>query len=191
MSYFIKNIFSQSIYGIDSLLSDNEIKDLIQECKDIKQNIETGGDNWKCDTYNTLGTYDLRKNIKFKKLIDLVTLNVNSFAKQLKSNHTYSCGSCWFNIYKKGDYQEYHYHSDAFFSAIFVLKTPDPPPKVIFENPVLDMYPLRNVEYNDLNAGVYNIGMRENTLIIFRSYLKHMVEKLKQDNERISIALNF
>ena len=101
MSYFIKNIFSQSIYGIDSLLSDNEIKDLIQECKDIKQNIETGGDNWKCDTYNTLGTYDLRKNIKFKKLIDLVTLNVNSFAKQLKSNHTYSCGSCWFNIYKK------------------------------------------------------------------------------------------
>ena len=33
--------------------------------------------------------------------------------------------------------------------------------------------------------------MKENCLLIFRSYLRHMVSPLQQDGERISIAFNF
>ena len=98
----------------------------------------------------------------------------------------------WFNIYKKGDYQEYHYHANSYFSAIFVLQTPKPSPTIVFENPLTDMLPLKNLDVCEINAETFNVnGMDENCLLIFRSHLRHMVHPLQHEGERISIALNF
>jgi len=131
-------------------------------------------------------------NPKFKNLIDIVTDKVNLYAKELRSSYNYTCGNSWFNIYKKGDYQEYHYHSNSHFSAIFVLQTPEPCPVVTFENPLPDMLPLKNLEICDINAETYHVkDMKENCLLVFRSYLRHMVSPLQKDGERISIAFNF
>jgi hypothetical protein len=72
------------------------------------------------------------------------------------------------------------------------LQTPKPYPVVTFENPLPDMLPLKNLEICDINAETYHIkDMKENCLLIFRSYLRHMVSPLQQDGERISIAFNF
>jgi uncharacterized protein (TIGR02466 family) len=189
----IQKIFSNTLFASHSLLPKKDLKLMVDECKKIQQHAKQGGDNWSCNTYNTLGTYELKDNIKFKKLIDVVTEKVNIYAKELQSDYNYECGNSWFNIYKKGDYQEYHYHSDSYFSAIFILKTPNPPPLIVFENPFLDMLPLKNLKKNnENNAGTYKVAdMNENCLLIFRSYLRHMVQPLQQDEERISIAFNF
>ena len=188
----IQRIFTNTLFSSHSLVSKEYLEEMITECKDIQKQIKTGGDNWNCNTYNTLGTYELKHNPKFKKLIDVVTDKVNLYAKELRSNYNYTCGNSWFNIYKKGDYQEYHYHSNSHFSAIFVLQTPKPYPIVTFENPLPDMLPLKNLEICDINAETYHVrDMKENCLLVFRSYLRHMVSPLQQDGERISIAFNF
>ncbi len=189
----IQHVFVNSLFASHSLLAIEDLNPMIDECKKIEKEIQSGGKTWRCNTFNSLGTYNLKQNIKFKKLIDKVTNKVNLYAKEFKSNYNYTCGNCWFNIYKKGDYQEYHYHSDSYFSAIFILKTPKPAPSIIFENPYTDMLPLKNLEEYDLNnAGTYTVdNMNENCLIIFRSYLRHMVLPLQSNEERISIAFNF
>ena len=54
------------------------------------------------------------------------------------------------------------------------------------------MYPLEKVKINnDLNAMTFHVGMPKNSLIIFRSYLEHMVEKTKTNDIRLSLAYNF
>ena len=55
-------IFGAPIYMAHSLISENEINLLTKECFNLKKQIKKGGENWKSDVYNTLGTYDLRKN---------------------------------------------------------------------------------------------------------------------------------
>ena len=34
---------------------------MVDECKKIQQHAKQGGDNWNCNTYNTLGTYELNE----------------------------------------------------------------------------------------------------------------------------------
>jgi len=188
----IQTVFVNTLFSSHSLLPVEDLKPMIDECKKIQQEINSGGDNWRCNTYNTLGTYELKNNDKFKKLIDAITNKVNIYAKELKSNYTYTCGNSWFNIYKKGDYQEYHYHANSYFSAIFVLQTPKPSPTIVFENPLTDMLPLKNLDVCAINAETFNVnGMDENCLLIFRSHLRHMVQPLQHEGERISVALNF
>jgi|TARA_B110000211_G_scaffold234649_1_gene305351 uncharacterized protein (TIGR02466 family) len=184
-------IFGAPIYMAHSLISENEINLLTKECFNLKKQIKKGGENWKSDVYNTLGTYDLRKNKKFNNINKTISSHVNIFAKQLGSNYDYTCSNGWFNFYNKGDYQEYHYHAKSYFSAVFILQNPKPEPKLIFKNPILDMYPLENIEVNEFNAMTFELGMPKNSLVIFRSFLEHMVEKTKTDDQRLSLAYNF
>jgi len=95
----IQTVFVNTLFSSHSLLPVEDLKPMIDECKKIQQEINSGGDNWRCNTYNTLGTYELKNNDKFKKLIDVITNKVNIYAKELKSNYTYTCGNSWFNIY--------------------------------------------------------------------------------------------
>ena len=83
----IQKIFTNTLFSSHSLVSKEYLEDMIIECKDIQKQIITGGDNWNCNTYNTLGTYELKDNPKFKNLIDIVTDKVNIYAKELKSNY--------------------------------------------------------------------------------------------------------
>ena len=69
----IQTIFVNTLFSSHSLLPVEDLKPMIDECKKIQQEIKSGGDNWRCNTYNTLGTYELKNNDKFKKLIDVIT----------------------------------------------------------------------------------------------------------------------
>jgi hypothetical protein len=88
---YIQKIFTNTLFSSNSLVSKEYLEEMITECKDIQRQIKTGGDNWNCNTYNTLGTYELKDNPKFKHLIDIVTDKVNIYAKELKSNYNYTC----------------------------------------------------------------------------------------------------
>ena len=54
-----------------------------------------------------------------------------------------------------------------------------------------DMFPLKDVSTsNEFNHTWYKIQPKERSLIIFRSFVEHMVEPGKNESERISIAYN-
>tara|TARA_R100001015_G_C4618838_1_gene175410 strand:- start:300 stop:887 length:588 start_codon:yes stop_codon:yes gene_type:complete len=185
-------LFPTYFYTSENVLNLSYLKHLQDKVYKIKDEYSRGGRNWKADIYNTLGTYDLRQDADFKILLDAIEERVFNFVKMHNSTYRYKIKESWFNIYNKGDYQEYHHHADCTFSAVFFLKSKIDSAKIHFESPLEpDMLPVKDIQDDtELTFKTCRFPPVENSLIIFRSYLKHMVEKETTDNERITIAVN-
>jgi uncharacterized protein (TIGR02466 family) len=183
--------FPVSIAHIDDVISEKENNILIKEILKIKKNNLKGGPNWASNVYNTHNTFDLRKNNKFNNLCDKVIEYVNVFSERLGSSYSHKINSSWFNCYNKNDYQEYHEHNKSIFSAVYFFKTPKDSGNLIFKDPKEpDMFPLENVKYNELSFQQCEYPSIERRLIIFRSYLSHMVKPGNNISPRITAAFN-
>jgi uncharacterized protein (TIGR02466 family) len=184
--------FPTLFYIEQNVISDEENNFLINELFEIKQKNKQGGSNWASNVYNTCGTFNLHEHKSFKNLNNVVSHHTNNFAKILKSNYNYECKESWFNFYNKGDYQEYHTHSYSVFSAVYYFLSSENSGKIIFENPTEpDMCSLKNVnEFDNLNSNTCYFKPPTKSLLIFRSNIRHMVEKNNSDEMRITGAFN-
>jgi uncharacterized protein (TIGR02466 family) len=184
--------FPSSFYVFENLLDNNMILNLQKRSKEIEKKYPKGGENWKCNTYNTLGTFELSNDAPFKILLDKIEEKVFEFTKAHGSNYKYKIKESWINIYKTNDYQEYHFHPESTFSAVYFLKSSEKCAKIVFENPTEpDMLPIKDIkQYNDLSFKTYSFYPIQNSLLIFRSYMRHMVEQQTIDFERMSVAVN-
>ena len=184
--------FPSSFYISENLLDNNMVLDLQKKSKKIEEQYPKGGENWKCNTYNTLGTFELSNDAHFKILLNKIEEKVFEFTKAHGSNYKYKVKESWLNIYKNNDYQEFHHHSGYTFSAVYFLKSSEKCAKIVFENPTEpDMLPVIGIkQHNDLSFKDYSFNPIQNSLIIFRSYMRHMVELQSVDFERISVAVN-
>jgi uncharacterized protein (TIGR02466 family) len=188
----IKTWFPVSIYLKENIVSDNENLIFLKEINKIKKKFKKGGENWNTPVYNTMSTCDLRTNKVLNKLCVIIEEHTNLFATQLKSEHNYKISESWFNYYNKGDYQEYHHHANSIFSAVYFFTNPEKSGHLIFENPIEpDMFPLKNVtQLNDLNYLSCRYNPTPKSLIIFRSNIRHMVNKCNNNTPRITAAFN-
>jgi uncharacterized protein (TIGR02466 family) len=170
-------------------------KEAINRCFELKKSTKKGGDNWLSkSTYNTIGTYNIWNDEKFKGINEFVIKSIQEYFKDLKIKQ--SCLNtnpydAWFNIYKKGDYQEYHHHGGCLISAVYFLKVTKKSAKIYFKTPVSDMITPDYEEYTPDNYQTVYYEPRPGLLLIFRSYLEHSVEKQTDDEFRISLAYNF
>jgi len=161
------------------------IKKLQDKCFEIQSKVEKGGEFWQSDVYNTINKYDLNTDNDFKELNKWVDERVKDYTNELQFLFgDLSKEQSWFNIYKRGDYQEYHHHAMNMVSAIFILKAGDENTTVSFDNPHTDMI------YADGPTQV-SYKSEDCKLIIFRSHLKHAVTMHNSDEPRISIAYNY
>ena len=189
----IEKFFPTSFYVKSNLLLNEELKKLKEYSLTLKSLNKKGGDNWFSDVYNTHGTYDILKDDNFKKIVENINFYVNEYAKICGSNFLYKPGNGWINIYNKGDYQEFHTHSDSIISAVYMISSPEKSGALVFENPIEpDMLPLKNITVNnEYNYKSVSYNISTNSLIIFRSYVRHMVKKCENIEPRISLALNY
>jgi hypothetical protein len=84
-------------------------------------------------------------------------------------------------------------HPGSIFSAVYCFTNPVGSGNFIIQSPFenVDMYPLRNIkEINILNQVTYDYVLKPRSLIIFRSFLKHMVGVCKIKEPRITAAFN-
>jgi uncharacterized protein (TIGR02466 family) len=185
--------FPTPIYICDEIVGKNYNNQIKQQILSIKNKVSSGGNNWLCDTYNTIGKYDLRQSECFTDLLKTVTDHVNNFASKFNTIDTFSCKESWFNIYDQNDYQEYHIHTHSTFSAVYYVTAPLDSGDIVFENPFgVDMMEIQNItEQNNLTYKNCRYQAKERRLIIFKSYLKHMVMRGNNTDERISIAFNY
>lgn len=170
-------------------------KNLIKECLLIKNKIKKGGKNWISNkTYNTLYTYNILKNKKFDELNIWIFNKVLEYAVKLKYKDKYKCVNGWFNIYKKYDYQEYHDHGTHSLSAVYFLKSdPKKSAKIFFKFKDTSeniMEPSIDDAFN-LTSPVAWYSSLPGRLLIFKSTLKHCVERQEDKELRISLAYNF
>lgn len=185
--------FPVAIYQEEDLISPEENAELIKYALSLKDRVPSGGEDWYGDTYNTHGTYDLQKDIKFRPLLNLISMHVNNFAKMHNSEATYNISYAWLNINDENTYQELHTHNSAIFSCSYYLQAPPGSGGIVFEDPKEpDMFPLKSIsEKNQLSFTRIQYPATERTMIAFRSYLRHMVQPGTNTEPRISIAVNF
>ena len=118
--------------------------------------------------------------------------NVTKFVDDCGLGVTLKPKESWINIYKKGDFQEYHNHPDSFISAIYIIDSPiEDASKIYFQSPLLEQVTVPYIKFENKPTGHIEYQSQPGKLLIFRSYINHCVTQHLSDKNRISIAYNF
>jgi uncharacterized protein (TIGR02466 family) len=135
--------------------------------------------------------YNENSNDSLLPLFDIIKKRMQEIYTKYGINKKVEIGNYWFNVNKKNNFNRSHQHSLSKFSGVFYFKTPKNCGNIFFERPddlLLTCEVDNNTEYS---FGDWNIEPKENMLIIFPSFLRHWVEPNQNDEERISLAINF
>ena len=163
-------------------------------------NASKSSTNWKCDTFNTLDSYNyLNDNDTIiNELVDVCKNRVLEFAKEYGVHRPISnlqCHDFWFNIASTGSYQEFHQHTQSHFSAVYYVNVNDNCGNINFRSieAMTDMFnlPIADKDMTHASYKSCEYTPKESGLLIFRSNLLHMVEKNLSATDRISISMNF
>jgi uncharacterized protein (TIGR02466 family) len=184
--------FPTSIYVVENILTSSENLILDNNIDRISRNIKNQSNNWNCNTITSINSYDLINDTVFSSIKNLVEMYVMEYSDILGSSEIYRCKEMWFNINYRDSFQEYHCHPGSTISAVYYISVPPESGNIVFENPAEpDMLPLKNCNNNKYNFKTVKYSPKQGMLLIFRSYLRHMVSIGTNEKPRISIAFNF
>jgi len=159
-----------------------------------KENIEQKV-SWKCDTYTSLNSVFLGDEPIFSDLIQEITNCVLdfSFLFGVKKDMKAICNDAWINIASPGQFQEVHIHPNSHFSIVYYVKAPENCGAINFYSydAHSDMFPIPVDGKTPMAFKVCNYVPTESQLLIFRSNLKHGVNKNFSSEDRVSISMNF
>ena len=188
-------------FGLVSNPNHNNIQSkLIFKSIEISKSVSSGGQNWlSSKTYNTSDNqYNIVDDKDFEELNQWIFENINLYIKKSCLKNKVRPEGGRINIYKKGNYQEYHNHSYSAISAIYILKTPEKnSSKIMFKTPDMGRGPLlddkQSMLKNDFQwVSDVNVYQPKNgDLIIFPSHIEHAVSQHNSEEERITLAYNF
>ena len=197
-NYNIELYFPTPIYNVENMFSKEQNVKWADELLKVKENNPIQSTYWPGDTYTTCGPLHdgLKENEIFYPLNTIVKDHVNNFAAQHDANQGLVCKESWANISLLGNFQEFHCHEGRIISGIYYVKTPEGSGPLVFNNPRgPDMMPLIRKNSGNptdiLSTKRIIITPKEGMLILFRSYLEHMVLPNKNTDPRISISFNF
>ena len=185
--------FPVAIYSADDIISQEQNNALRDHCIAIQNKTPSGGAEWLGGTYNTHQTHDLNNDAVFQPVLESISDHVHRFAKMHNCSGIYTNNYAWMNISKAGDWQEFHTHNANIFSAVYYVSAPEGSGRILFEDPKEpDMFPLKSIQgKNQLSYSRIHYTPESGKLLIFRSYVRHLVESGTNTEPRISIALNF
>ena len=94
----------------------------------------------------------------------------------------------WANVNEKGDWNFVHDHVGTDLSGVYYVKVPEDSGEIVFFDPRKISIVASAFEEDQPKAFGYHLV--EGTLLLFPSYLEHMVTPSKSNENRISIAFN-
>ena len=100
----------------------------------------------------------------------------------------------WANVCRRGDYNVVHSHPNAMFSLVYYVASGEPDPKVPYSGLLELIDPRESANYIQIQNTILDartfIENRPGKMVLFPSWLKHMVHPFVGDGVRISIACN-
>ena len=119
---------------------------------------------------------------------------IKDYMQYLVDGGTYVTTS-WINKHHKLDYAPPHRHGNSILSGVYYLKTPKDsgviqfhkPDGIEYLSPTFNFIPKESYTYN---CDYYSFVPKEGMLIIFPSFLKHLVTSSQAHDIRYSIAFN-
>lgn len=128
-----------------------------------------------------------------QELVSLIKTNANNLCEELKVKNQIKISSMWFNVNKKGNYNNAHSHS-GFISGIFYLKTNQKSGKITFRHPSqLHPYFMKDVKVEQYHPAIANewfFDPSDCEMYLFPSYLEHYVLPNQSEEDRVSFAFN-
>tara|TARA_B100000085_G_scaffold284161_1_gene316510 strand:+ start:757 stop:1353 length:597 start_codon:yes stop_codon:yes gene_type:complete len=98
----------------------------------------------------------------------------------------------WINVSGPGSYNVAHCHGENHFSFVFYIQVPEKSGNLIFDSPVLHHKTnmIKHKSYPFWNADSFILFPKVADLVVFPSYMSHLVEPNKSKKIRISLASN-
>ena len=100
----------------------------------------------------------------------------------------------WANVCRRGDYNVVHSHPNAMFSLVYYVAAGEPDPDVPYSGLLELLDPRESANYIQIQNTILDartfIDNQPGKMILFPSWVKHMVHPFQGDGTRISIACN-
>ena len=193
----IVEAFPVGILAQTEVLTPEENDLLIAKVYNLRNTFGAGNTkDWlsgKASPDNCYNQSNIAEYLEFRPLVERVAQCVRELARSYGSDDDYYCTEGWYNIYSSNRYQEYHVHPNAIFSAVYFMKVGEDSQGLHIKRPDHGgMIPPKNKQRETpLNQEVIIAPPQERTVIIFRSYLEHMVPPSKLKTDRVTVAFNF
>ena len=134
----------------------------------------------------------LEKHLDLKKLL---LDYFNQFSKNvLRYDGEFTITTSWFTKIKTKCSSQYHFHKNSFYSGVLYFGdySNTNGGAIKFNNPIEQFsdYQIVPKEYNIANCNEYEVYPQKNILIIFPSYLSHMIDTYDGKDPRYSLAFN-
>jgi uncharacterized protein (TIGR02466 family) len=140
-------------------------------------------------------TFDPKDHEEGKRLEKFLEQQVANFIreKRLKEHHIEIC-NIWLNENGQNSCAELHKHYGYSFSGVYYIACPKNTGEIFFGNPEEDIFYQRfygGVEETTMeNSNQWYFSVTEGDIIIFPSYLKHAVPRIRENVIRKSIAFD-
>ena len=142
--------------------------------------------------YSNIGGYQ-GHGFNYKPLIDAIKDVIPRYEDPELGN-LFIGHTMWVNINNRGSHNRRHTHADGinFLSGVYYVTVPRNSGNIVFFDPrPTIIHSFADSRYYDQGIpGVYQIEPKENTLLLFPSWLEHEVHPNSTNQDRISISFN-
>lgn len=132
----------------------------------------------------------LWQNETFKPLLEKSSAIIQSIIKDISQTcPEFVIRSMWGNIHPKGGYNFTHVHPSGWMSAVYYVALPEGCPGITFEDPRPAR--LMDFQHSCLVENQYHTHQpKVGELVLFPSWLPHLVNPNSTEENRISISFN-
>ena len=161
---------------------------IISWSKQDKGLIKTNVNGWHSTT-------DMHEKPEYKHLVEELYIVQEEIYKDECLDNSPHLGNMWSNINYKGGFNQTHIHPNSLWSGVYYVKTPKNCGDLKIEDPksislMVRPRKTKKQESNHLAKEIYFEAVA-GRLIMFPSWLNHMVEINQSEEPRISISFNF
>lgn len=128
----------------------------------------------------------------FKNLKNLILKEFHSYVENhFKYFNKFVFTTSWTTRSKPGDASQFHNHNNCMFSGVYYPEVHKETDYIIFRDYVYGgQFMCKPKEHNLYNSEELNIGLKNNDMIIFPSYMMHSIPHNLTKETRYSIAFN-
>lgn len=177
------DMYPSSIY-IDGYYNANHIEKLTKEAialseLDSIKNSCSVRDGWQ-------SAKDIYKFPLFSKIGDYILHKTKT--ELLKNDFEPFISAMWLNVHNKNGFNHVHVHPGGWYSGVYYIKCSERSGRIKFTDPRPGAE--MSIYHQAVESDIHAISPKVGDLILFPSWLPHLVESNYDDADRISLSFN-
>ena len=136
---------------------------------------------------------NLLENTKLSSLRKFVETSLDEYIKEICSpaqDIKLRITQSWASYTKPGQHHHKHFHPNSLISGVFYVKTNKDSDRIYFYRDGYQQIKLPVDQWNLFNSDSWWLAAETGQLLLFPSFLTHMVETVEGDDTRVSLSFN-